>query len=126
MAGSPEPELREHPDEDVISAFVEARLDTAESLPIVSHLVACGICRRTTAQLVRLETELSESANSGSLEEPPSRLGSFVDRLAARLIPHSEEDVVFAYQSPETEQDQSPSLATDNETESPDKDSRET
>lgn len=94
--------LGAHLDEDTMCAFVEARLGMDESLPVVSHLIVCGVCRRTTAELVRLESQLDENDDSAVFEEGPGRLRLFLDGLASRIIPSSEEDAVFAYQDPVT------------------------
>lgn len=102
-----------HPDDDTITAFVEARLAADESLPVVSHLISCGVCRRMTAQLVRLESELDENDSLTPVSETPGGIGSFLDRLASRLIPQVEEDAVFAYQNPETTPE--PATADDSE-----------
>lgn len=107
--------LGAHPDEDTICAFVEARLGAEESSPVVSHLIACGVCRRATAQLVRLESQLDEN-DDFALEESPGRQRLFLDGLASRITP-SEEDAVFAYQNPLTDAGQ------DATTESSDSDS---
>ena len=96
-------EVLAHLDEDTITAFVEARLEEPEYLSAVSHLIKCGECRSTTAQLVRLEFELDESNESTPYEESSSRLGAFLSGIAANLVPADQEDAVFAYQNPETE-----------------------
>jgi hypothetical protein len=90
-----------HLDEDTICAFVEGRLEEAESAPVISHLVACAPCRHTTAQLIRLESQFSPE-NESTADEGPR---SLFERLAARVTPSFEEDVVFAYQNPEPDQD---------------------
>jgi len=96
-----------HLDEDTICAFVEGRLGQAESSPIISHLVACSSCRGTTAQLIRLESQTTEEPEAGMIQDDTSsRLHSFFENLAVRFTPSSEEDVVFAYQSPEHIADQ--------------------
>jgi hypothetical protein len=92
-----------HLDEDAICAFVEGRLEEAESSPVISHLVACASCRHTTAQLVRLETEFNPENDSTSADESPGRLRQFLERTAAHVTPSVEEytgDSVFAYQIP--------------------------
>ena len=101
LAESPDTTVSAHPDEDIICAFVEARLDADESRPVISHLVTCGVCRRATAQLVRLESEFDENDDL-ALEESPGRLRLFLEGLASRITP-SDENVVFAYQNPETD-----------------------
>lgn len=89
-----------HLDEDSISAFVEGRLEEAESSPVISHLVACSFCRHTTAQLIRLESQF-DSLGDAPVAEGPGRVRLFLESLAARVTPSFEEDAVFAYQNPE-------------------------
>jgi hypothetical protein len=88
-----------HLDEDALSAFVEGRLGDAESAPLISHLVACNSCRRFTAELVRLESELGHVEGSAppSAEEP-GRIRNLLENLASRVLPTSDE--VFAYHAP--------------------------
>jgi hypothetical protein len=90
-----------HLDEDALSAFVEGRLSSLESAPLVRHLVGCGSCRNITAQLIRLDTELSgiESEAVPPAEEP-GRIRRLLADLASRVLPSSEDDVVFAYHAP--------------------------
>jgi hypothetical protein len=102
-----------HLDEDTTSAFVEARLGDAESLPIISHLIACRLCRGATAQLTRLESEITDEPDSTPAEQSPNRIQQFLTGLASRIIPSSEEDVVFAYQSPTAEPDQDTASTAD-------------
>jgi hypothetical protein len=92
--------LDAHPDEDTICAFVEGRLEEAGSSQMVSHLIACGSCRHTTAQLTRLDSQINAENDSPLREEGPGRVRLLLEGLASRLIPSSEEDVVFAYQNP--------------------------
>lgn len=91
-----------HLDEDAICAFVEARLDEAESLPIISHLVACESCRQTTARLIRLESRFDEDSVGASVSEGSGRVRQLLERLAADLTPSFEEEV-FGYESPPEE-----------------------
>ncbi|HKO96445.1 MAG TPA: hypothetical protein VJU86_05615 [Pyrinomonadaceae bacterium] len=110
-----------HPDEDTISAFVEARLAEPEYLPVVSHLVECGFCRSTTAKLVRLEFELEESEQVAPLEKDQSRFGTFLSGLASHLVPSTEEDTVFAYQNPEGEPETESSEVVPEDSKTPEK-----
>jgi hypothetical protein len=90
-----------HLDEDALSAFIEGRLSEPESTPVISHLVYCGFCRRITAQLVRLESEMGgveTSAPIGSGE--PGRVRRLLQELAARVIPSADDEAVFAYHAP--------------------------
>src|SRR6266850_5577433 len=95
--------LEAHLDEDAICAFVEGRLEEAESAPVITHLVACAPCRRTTAQLIRLESQFDPESDPTPVEDPgPVR--SLLEHLASRITPPFEEDAVFAYQDPEHDQ----------------------
>ncbi len=93
-----------HLDEDKLSAFVEGRLSELESAPVTRHLVSCDSCRNITAQLVRLDMELSgletvRPAPSDHSEEP-GRIRRLLADLASRVLPSSEGDVVFGYHAP--------------------------
>jgi hypothetical protein len=105
-AGSPPGTAGPHLDEDVICAFVESRLEEPESLPIISHLVACASCRQTTAQLIRFESQFDSEPDVTTPEESPGRVQLLLERLASGLIPSFSEDAVFAYQSPADESEQ--------------------
>jgi anti-sigma factor ChrR (cupin superfamily) len=92
--------VADHPDEDTICAFIEGRLEEAASSEMVSHLIMCGSCRRITAQSTRLDSQVSTEDDAPLDDAGPSRLRSILEGLAARVIPESQEDVVFAYQNP--------------------------
>jgi len=92
--------LNTHPDDDSICAFVEGQLAEAGSSQMVSHLVACGSCRRTAAQLSRLDSQVNSENDSSLQDEGPGRLRLMLEGLASRVIPASQEDAVFAYQDP--------------------------
>ena len=90
-----------HPDEDTVSAFLEGQLDEAGSSQMVSHLITCGSCRHTTAQLTRLDSQINTENDSPPLKgEGLGRVRLLLEGLASRVVPSSEEDVVFAYQNP--------------------------
>jgi hypothetical protein len=92
-----------HLDEDALSAFVEGRLTETESAPVIQHLVGCGFCRRATAQLIRLESEIGQPeavAHEAAPPEEPGRIRGLLDDLAARAFPQAEGDAVFAYHAP--------------------------
>lgn len=86
-----------HIDEDTIAAFVEGRLADAECKPVLSHLAACGLCRRTSAQFVQLENQIDDEISSA--EEEPGRLEALLERLRS-AIPSVSEEAVFAYEDP--------------------------
>jgi hypothetical protein len=93
-----------HLDEDALSSFVEGRLSQQESAPLVRHLVGCNSCRNITAQLIRLDTELSfteaEQQPQRHAEEEPGRIRALLAGLASRVLPSSDDDTVFAYHAP--------------------------
>jgi bacterioferritin-associated ferredoxin len=92
-----------HLDEDTISAFVEGCLSAAEARSVLSHLTACGLCRRTSAQILRLD-EIAPDTVAQSMEETPGRIRDFLSQLPS-LVSSTGEDVVFAYQNPANEED---------------------
>ena len=104
LAESLPPTLGAHLDEDTICAFVEGRLEETESSPVISHLVACTSCRRTTAQLVRLESEFNPEDDLTAPDESPNRMRLLLERAAARVTQSVETeyfgDSVIAYQIP--------------------------
>lgn len=109
--------LGPHLDEDALSAFVEGRLSEIESAPITSHLVSCNSCRRFTAQLIRLESEIGEREEAASPlpEAPePGRIRSLLENLAARVLPVSDE--VFAYHAPAEDFEPRSETKEDNDT----------
>lgn len=91
-----------HLDEDALSAFVEGRLTETESAPVIQHLVGCDFCRRATAELIRLESEVAahETPAQEAAPEEPGRIRSLLENLASRVLPQSEGDAVFAYHAP--------------------------
>lgn len=92
-----------HLDEDTIAAFVEGRLTGDECTPVVSHLAACGICRRTSAQFVQLQNQIDDEIAPGVAEEEPGRLEGLLSRLRT-AVPSGGEEVVFAYENPKSEE----------------------
>lgn len=105
-----------HLDEDTIAAFVEGRLLDSECQTVLAHLAACGLCRRTSAQMVQLENQIDAEPTS-EIEDEPGRLESLMSKLGS-LVPATGEDVVFAYQNPE--ENKSIEQSKDIPTESPD------
>jgi hypothetical protein len=102
---SPSSAPNAHLDEDAICAFVEARVDEAESQPIIAHLVACAACRHSTAQLIRLESGFDAEGADEIPSDDPGRVRQLFEHLAAGLTPSFEEEV-FGYQSPAEELEQ--------------------
>ena len=89
-----------HLNEDELTAFVEGRLSEREAVPFVAHLVACTNCRRISARLVRLQSEVEDQTLAPSVSEEPGRVRRLLDDLASRLTFVSGEESVFAYHAP--------------------------
>ena len=91
----------EHLDDDLLSAFTEGRLNENESTPVLSHLVACSFCRHITAQLVRLDSDLSVERESSIVDQKnDGRIRRMLDELGSRVFAPSDDEAVFAYHSP--------------------------
>jgi hypothetical protein len=88
-----------HVDEDLIAAFIEGRLTDSECQPVLSHLAACGLCRRTSAQFVQLENQIDDEVSTAAGDEEPGRLEGFLSRLRS-AVPSLNEEAVFAYEEP--------------------------
>lgn len=91
-----------HVDEDTIAAFVEGRLADAECQPVLSHLAACGLCRRTSAQFVQLENQIDDEISPA--KEEPGRLEALLAKLRD-AVPAAGDEVVFAYEHPPSERE---------------------
>ena len=87
-----------HPDDDAINTFIEGRLKENESLPVISHLVNCAACRRMIVELLRFSTEI-EPATTPDAEQSTGRIRRLLQELAARVMPSTNDDAVFAYQA---------------------------
>jgi hypothetical protein len=112
-----------HLDEDALSAFIEGRLSEIESVPFIKHLVSCTSCRHITAQLVRLDTELSgHEIHAPISSEEPGRIRRLLADLAARVLPSTEDNAVFAYHAPADDFEKRDEAKEDEETGSSDKD----
>ena len=93
-----------HVDEDLIAAFVEGRLTDTECKPVLSHLAACGLCRRTSAQFVQLENQIDADIATPADEEP-GRLEALLSRLRS-AVPSAHDEVVFAYENPKDDEEE--------------------
>ncbi len=94
-----------HPDADLITALVEGRIEDQNSQSMITHLVNCASCLHITAELIRSEPEMDEVSSSVEIEEEPSRLKRFLDRLADEIIPSAGEAAVFAYEEKDQNND---------------------
>lgn len=92
-----------HLDEDTLSAFVEGSLSEREAVPVLSHLVDCGVCRGISSQLARLATSFEEAPSTVSNSSAQtSQLAAFWKNLTQKVF-NPFEDAVVAYKDDEKE-----------------------
>ena len=88
-----------HIDDDSLSAFVEGTLNRRESDSIVSHLVDCGFCRHTTAELVRLDLAFAEEEAPARIVEAaePSKMSEVLSGIFSKIF-GTTDGAVFAHE----------------------------
>ena len=91
-----------HIDEDTIAAYIEGRLADSECKPVLAHLASCGLCRRASAQIVRLENQIDAGSARETAGGEPGRLEALLSTFGS--VVSSNEDVVFAYQNPDEDE----------------------
>jgi hypothetical protein len=90
-----------HIDDDSLSAFVEGTLNKRESDSIVTHLVDCGFCRHTTAELVRLDLAFAEEAPAQiAAQSEPSKISEVLSGVFSKIF-GSTDATVFAHEEKE-------------------------
>ena len=91
-----------HIDDDSLSAFVEGTLNRRESDSIVSHLVGCGFCRHTTAELVRLDLAFAEDSAPVTIAAPAesSKISEVLSGILSRIF-GTTDGAVFAHEEQE-------------------------
>jgi hypothetical protein len=92
-------ETSAHLDEDALAAFAEGRLSRRENEPVVTHLVACGFCLHKTAELVRLDLDLADVAETTTLSESPepSRISAVLSDILSKMF-GTTDGAVFAHE----------------------------
>ena len=87
-----------HIDDDSLSAFVEGTLNKRESDSIVTHLVDCGFCRHTTAELVRLDLAFAEEAPAQiAAQAEPSKISEVLSGIFSKIF-GTTDGAVFAHE----------------------------
>ena len=100
-----------HIDADTLAAFVESNLSLRESEPVVAHLVDCGFCRKSSADLIRLQNEFSAEPVKDVVRQGESaKLSEVLSGLLQKLLGTSDA-TVFAHE--ESEEDKEKSEKTD-------------
>ena len=96
-----------HVDEDSLSAFVEGTLNARESDSIVSHLVDCGFCRHSTAELIRLDLAFAEDEAPAITETSaqPARISEVLSGIFSKIF-GTTEGAVFAHEEKKDEEDE--------------------
>lgn len=108
----------DHLDEDVLSAIVEGRIWESET-EIIRHLVACTSCRKKTADLVRLESEIEPfEAPRTDDSNQPGRVRKLLEDLIAPPSP-SFEDSVYAYHAEDDAAESGDSIKPEEQSDDP-------
>lgn len=94
----------EHLDEDSLAAFVEGRLTKRNDLPIISHLVECSPCRRSTLELLSLTEQIEIENHVVVSSSEPSLFHEFWSKLKAKTFT-SLDNTVFAHQERADDED---------------------
>ena len=96
-----------HIDDDSLSAFVEGTLNRRESDSIVSHLVDCGYCRHTTAELVRLDLAFAEEEAPARIAEAaePAKISEVLSGIFAKIF-GTTDGAVFAHEEQKKKEDE--------------------
>ena len=91
-----------HIDDDSLSAFVEGTLNVRQSDSIVSHLVNCGFCRHTTAELVKLDLAFAEESIPALAEtsSEPSKISEVLSGIFSKIF-GTTDGAVFAHEDQE-------------------------
>ena len=98
-----------HVDEDSLSAFVEGTLNARESDSVVSHIVDCGFCRHTTAELIRLDLAFAEEEAPSITETSvqPARISEVLSGLFSKIF-GTTEGTVFAHEEKKDNEEAEP------------------
>lgn len=92
-----------HIDADTLAAFVESSLSLRESEPVAAHLVDCGFCRKTSAELIRLHNEFSTRPVRDVVRQgESSKISEVLSSLLQKLL-GSSDATVFAHEESEEE-----------------------
>jgi hypothetical protein len=87
-----------HVEDDLLSAFVEGTLNRRESDSIVTHLIDCGFCRHTTAELVRLDLAFAEEAPAQiAAQAEPSKISEVLSGIFSKIF-GTTDGAVFAHE----------------------------
>ena len=96
-----------HIDADTLAAFVESNLSLRESEPVVAHLVDCGFCRKSSAELIRLQNEFSaEPVRDVVRQGESSKISEVLSGLLQKLLGPSDA-AVFGHGEPEEDKEKS-------------------
>jgi len=96
-----------HIDDDSLSAFVEGTLNRRESDSIVTHLVDCGFCRHTTAELVRLDLAFAAEEAPARIVETaePSKISEVLSGIFSKIF-GTTDGAVFAHEEQKKKEDE--------------------
>ena len=93
-----------HLDEDFINAFVEGRLNPAESTFVLKHLIDCSFCLHITSEIARLEHDFADEEVPGILPvQKPEKISDVLNGLLSKIFGTSD-GAVFAHQEDKEEE----------------------
>lgn len=93
-----------HLEEDTLAAFVEGGLSDRESKPVMDHLVRCGFCLKTSAELIRLQNHFSEEP-AKVVPKESVRISDVLSNILQKILGTSDATVFAHEESPEDEKD---------------------
>ena len=90
-----------HLDADTLNAFVEGGLSRREVEPAIEHLIDCRFCLKSSAELIRLQSEFSEQAVARVVpESQASKISDVLARLFGKVFGPTDA-AVFAHEETE-------------------------
>jgi hypothetical protein len=97
-----------HLDQDTLAAFTEGSLSEREAAPLVLHLADCSFCRHISAELVRLDLELSsdseQSVTVQATSTEPAKISEVLSGLFAKIF-GTNDSAVFAHEEKKEEKE---------------------
>lgn len=97
---------KKHLDEDLLSSFVEGRLNQKESSLVLNHLSRCSFCLHVTAKLFKLENEFADiKATEFVASNRPEKISDVLSNLLSKIFGTSD-GAVFAHQEEKEKEDE--------------------
>jgi hypothetical protein len=78
----------EHLDEDTLATLLEGNLNQRQIKLLMKHLAKCGFCRHLTAELIRLDSTLTEGEEI-SYQSEPTKTSDKIRNLLSEIFQHN-------------------------------------